>query len=324
MTITTTTGARIRPALAAMNDRSRALDPQLPDRAFDDDDPILAALDGDAVRAVGRVSVAHLAQDQPAAIWGALHRAELELGWSGDAGAMGELLDAWLAEAAERMRRAGADATTDWETSCSLRVPARDSAAVKPLLARGFAVVGVEGIRVGSRGADGEAAQRRLSAAGVRLRPARLDDLALLTELDTELFAHDAQHGSITRRPQAGASLRAGIEARLHRDPEWTWIVECGDDQVGYVSLETDRAEHLGRVAPGADIAFLQAMYLRPEVRGSRIGEAVVEFAHARLEERGYDRVLLDYAALNPRSGPFWCRMGYRPLWNLWQRRPAG
>lgn len=32
---------------------------------------------------------------------------------------------------------------------------------------------------------------------------------------------------------------------------------------------------------------------------------------------------MLSYAAANPRSGPFWSRMGYRPLVTVWQRRPA-
>jgi len=32
---------------------------------------------------------------------------------------------------------------------------------------------------------------------------------------------------------------------------------------------------------------------------------------------------VLSYAVPNPRSGPFWARMGYRPLVTEWQRRPA-
>ena len=32
---------------------------------------------------------------------------------------------------------------------------------------------------------------------------------------------------------------------------------------------------------------------------------------------------LLHYALVNPRSGPFWARTRYRPLWVNWQARPA-
>jgi len=31
----------------------------------------------------------------------------------------------------------------------------------------------------------------------------------------------------------------------------------------------------------------------------------------------------LHYAQVNPLSGPFWNRMGYRPLWTSWEARPA-
>jgi hypothetical protein len=31
----------------------------------------------------------------------------------------------------------------------------------------------------------------------------------------------------------------------------------------------------------------------------------------------------LHYATMNPLSGPFWHRWGYRSLWTLWTRRPA-
>jgi hypothetical protein len=32
---------------------------------------------------------------------------------------------------------------------------------------------------------------------------------------------------------------------------------------------------------------------------------------------------VLNYAAMNPLSGPFWHRMGYRPVWTTWEVRPA-
>jgi hypothetical protein len=32
---------------------------------------------------------------------------------------------------------------------------------------------------------------------------------------------------------------------------------------------------------------------------------------------------LLHYAQVNPVSAPFWSRMGYRPLWTIWEARPA-
>jgi hypothetical protein len=45
--------------------------------------------------------------------------------------------------------------------------------------------------------------------------------------------------------------------------------------------------------------------------------------AHDELDARGISVTLLHYAQLNPLSGPFWSRMGYRPLWTGFQSRPA-
>jgi hypothetical protein len=33
---------------------------------------------------------------------------------------------------------------------------------------------------------------------------------------------------------------------------------------------------------------------------------------------------LLHYAVPNPLSVPFWSARGYRPLWTVWEARPAG
>lgn len=310
--------AEAAPAIEAMNRRDRALDPQLPERDFGAAGELLAAERDGAIRALGRSTVEILSLDDAGAIWGAARRSQLELRWDGDAAAVDRLLDAWIAEAGPAL--AGVE---PWDSSLSLRAPSRDSELARPLLSHGFAVVGVEGIRIGARGSDADAALGRLHAAGVSVRPAGEADLDLLAELDTELLTHDAQHGGVSPRPGATAILRDGIAERLGADSEWTWILEQDGAAAGYLSIETGKERHRERLAPGGSIAFIQAMYLRPDVRGGGLGEAVVEFGHGRLEAAGFDRILLDYAALNPRSGPFWCRMGYRPLWNTWQRRPA-
>lgn len=64
-------------------------------------------------------------------------------------------------------------------------------------------------------------------------------------------------------------------------------------------------------------------MYLRPRDRGAGIGAALVSRVHDVLDTRGIDVTLLHYAQVNPLSAPFWHRMGYRPLWTIWEARPA-
>lgn len=317
--------ATIDRAVARMSLRERALDPQLPERALPavtgsgPDGPYrLVASRRANPRAVGVVTTQMLAPSDPEALWTSLRSAELELMWEGDADAVDELLGEWIGRSAPDLGEPG-----DWESSLRLRVPSRDSALVRPLLSRGFALIDVTAIRVGGRGADEEAALERLAAAGVVLRPATPADAELLGVMDSELLAHDLQHGGLALRERASATLQQGIEERLGIDPEWTWVIEQAGEPVGFLSIEIDRERHREKCADTGRVAYIQAMYLRPTVRGGGLGEAVVDFAHGRLETAGFDRLLLSYAALNPRSGPFWCRMGYRPLWSTWHRKPA-
>ena len=305
-------------ALARFAARDRSIDAQLPCRGLSEGDAVLLERVGGEPSALGILRSSSHAETDPGALWGALQRDELELFWDGNRAALGELLDRWIA-------RVSGDLAPDneWETSMSVSVPSRDSDAAIPLLSRGFALIGVSGIRIGTRGADADAAEQRLASAGYRLRQADESDAVLLGRLDAELLAHDAAHGHVSSRPNAGETLSVEILERLRVDPEWTWIIEGGGAPLGYLSIEIDRPRHLAECAAGDSVAHIQAMYLRPGLRGAGIGEAVVDFAHGRLESAGHDRITLGYAALNPRSGPFWCRQGYRPLWNHWQRRPA-
>jgi len=328
MTVTSIASEQVDPAaLAAMNARDRAIDPQLPDRGFAPGARLLTVESrgggGDGiVHALGLSQLELLTETEPGAPWGALRRASLQLRWDGDTDAVEQLLNGWIDEVRPRLVDANGR-NDDWESAISLTVPSRDSGLVRPLLALGFAPVGVEAVRLGARGADAADAKRRLAEAGLGLRLAGIEDVKMLAELDSELHAHETAHGGVTTRPNVTETLQHGIEARLRRDPEWSWVVERDGVPVGYLSIESAPERYQEQIAAGSTVAYIQAMYLRPEVRGSGLGEAIVDFGHGRLEAVGYERILLNYAALNPRSGPFWCRMGYRPLWTTWQRRPV-
>ena len=58
-------------------------------------------------------------------------------------------------------------------------------------------------------------------------------------------------------------------------------------------------------------------------MRGRGVGAALTVAAHRAFDEAGIACTLLHYSLLNPRSGPFWHRMGYRPLWTGWKATPA-
>ena len=73
---------------------------------------------------------------------------------------------------------------------------------------------------------------------------------------------------------------------------------------------------------PGAT-AYLQTVSVAEAERGGGLGATLVNHVHDELDARGISTTLLHYSQLNPVSVPFWSRMGYRPLWTMWELRPA-
>jgi len=69
--------------------------------------------------------------------------------------------------------------------------------------------------------------------------------------------------------------------------------------------------------------AYLQTMFVDHAERGTGIGAALARSLHAQLDAAGVAVTLLHHSQVNPLSGPFWYRMGYRPLWTSWEARPA-
>ena len=64
-------------------------------------------------------------------------------------------------------------------------------------------------------------------------------------------------------------------------------------------------------------------MYVQPDDRGHGAGPALVGQLHREADAAGVAVTLLHHEQVNPLSGPFWSRQGYRPLWTSWEARPA-
>jgi predicted N-acetyltransferase YhbS len=110
----------------------------------------------------------------------------------------------------------------------------------------------------------------------------------------------------------------------LTRDPSWIWI--AASDCMPAGMLRVSPPEHASWIAPMVDrspVAYLSCLAVDAQERGTGIGSGLVAVAHAALDAAGVAATLLHYAALNPLSGPFWHRHGYRPLWTIWQTKPA-
>ncbi|MTD15441.1 GNAT family N-acetyltransferase [Nakamurella sp. YIM 132087] len=299
--------------VVAEHDRVLAgLDPLLPETGPLPVEPPARLLSVTAGPSAGQALARYgeVGAEDPLAMWGALRRHMLTVRLAGPdrAGVLRELLHEWLGALDVRVG--------DWDTSASVTVPSRDPVVRLPLVELGFAPLIVVAAR--------RAGTSTPAGSDVPVREAVVADLDQLADLNDALVDTDAHNGVVTSRPGQRERLREGLETTLAGAPGWTLV--AGEPRaVGFVQV--NRPEQAAWIVPmssaGAEAAYLSGMYVEPKERGSGVGAALVGKAHARIDAAGVPLTLLHYAVPNPRSGPFWSRMGYRPLWTTWQRRPA-
>jgi GNAT superfamily N-acetyltransferase len=134
----------------------------------------------------------------------------------------------------------------------------------------------------------------------------------------------DAQFAGAVPRPATETLIREQAKASLGQRPGWIWLAERDRRPVGLLTVLPPK--DAGWVAPMTrpqGPAYLSSMFVRPAERGGGVATALVRQAHDELDARRVPVTLLDYSQVNPVSGPFWSRMGYRPLWTRWEARPA-
>jgi GNAT superfamily N-acetyltransferase len=205
------------------------------------------------------------------------------------------------------------------DTAAIVNWPARDVTGVLALLGHGLQPVSVIAARPARRPPI-----RIRPVKGLVIRPAGPADLDAVAELEMGVVRYDAHFGGSVPRPATAALVRAESQAALAKRPGWTWLAEQDGQPVALTVVEPpDAATWIaGMARPGAT-AYLQTMFVRPGERSGGTGAALVQHVHDELDARGMDLTLLHYAQVNPLSGPFWHRMGYRPLWSAWEARPA-
>jgi len=206
------------------------------------------------------------------------------------------------------------------DTSAIVNWPTRDVGGVLALLRHGLQPMAV----IAGRPKGRPATEGTGTAPDLAIRQAGLDDLDIVAELEMGLIRYDAYFGGSIPRPATEALVRADARAGLEHVPTWIWIAERRGQPVGLAIVEPpeDAAWIAGMTRPGST-AYLQTMFVQPDERGGGVGGTLVKHVHAELDARGIEVTLLHYAQVNPLSGPFWNRMGYRPLWTSWEARPA-
>jgi GNAT superfamily N-acetyltransferase len=285
------------------------MDPLLPAPTPLDTAHEILTVDGATGAAIHRV----LSPLSPEVLWGATDQFRLSPRLTGDdpAGALDRLITAWREAIAETAGAAGED------SAAYLRLPSRDTVLVPAALRHGMYPYVVIAARPRGRGYAGE-------PATVGLRRATADDAETVTRLALALIRFETRFGTAYARPDMDRHVR-GETARALAEPEpWVWLAEARGEAVGVIVVSPPhQAVWLGGLTALHPMAYLATAWVDPSVRHAGIGTALAGAAHRALDEAGVAVTLLHYGALNALSGPFWHRMGYRPLWTDWRAEPA-
>jgi len=266
--------------------------------------------------------------------WGAAGRFRLTVHTAGPdaAGALDGLLSRWQAHLAS-VPEAGAD-----DTAAVVIWPSRDIDGPLPLLRHRLTPRAVIAARPAGRGTGPATASRGPGTPapavpaspppslrpGVRIRRAGPADIDAVVRMGMATIRFDAHFGTVIERPWSAEALRRDASALLAEPGAWTWLAEDDGNPVAMLYAEPPQAaDWIAPMAGVSPVAYLELMYVQPDDRGQGAGPALVGQLHRAADAAGVAVTLLHYEQVNPLSGPFWSRQGYRPLWTSWEARPA-
>ena len=261
--------------------------------------------------------------------WGAASRFRLTARTAGpDAeGALDELIALWRIHLAS-VPEAGAG-----DTAAVVTWPARDVSGPRPLLRHGLAPHAVIAARPAGRQGAGQAlagepaGQGWLPAAvppGLQIRQAGPADIETVVRLGMETVRFDAHFGTVIERRWSAEALRQETVPLLADPDAWIWLADRDGEPAGLLYAEKpEAASWIAPMAGAKPVSYLELMYLQPGGRGQGVAPALVGQLHHAADAAGVAVTLLHYEQVNPLSGPFWSRQGYRPLWTSWEARPA-
>lgn len=247
-------------------------------------------------------------------MWSAAHVSELVavVGDSGRAGAEA-LLDQWR-------RALPGLGLPDEDSACVVSWPSRDVEVGRALLDHGFVPLAVVAVRTPL--APDPPAPAPVGTVVRRAEPADLDDCVRLAMAEQ---AYSALVGGTVARPDADALKRSLLQARLHRG-EPLWVVQRDGVVLGLAECGYSEAEPGSWVAgrlPAGRWGYVNCASVLAGARGIGVGRALMATVHAAFAEQGAIGSYLYYNPPNPLSSVFWPRQGYRPLWTVWEVRPA-
>lgn len=108
----------------------------------------------------------------------------------------------------------------------------------------------------------------------------------------------------------------------------WGWLMDPAHELKGALALQEDvpvgLAHYRRMPSPlrGAEVGFLDDLFVDPSARGGRIGEALIDHVAAVARERGWGVVRWITADDNYRARALYDRLAKKTLWNLYELTP--
>jgi GNAT superfamily N-acetyltransferase len=205
------------------------------------------------------------------------------------------------------------------DTAAVVTWPSREVTGIRALMKHALQPISVIAVR-----RAGLPTPKHGETPDLVIRHAEPADHDSVTELELGVIHYDAHFGAALPRPATPTLVQEATRRNLERRPDWTWLATRRGKVIGLAVVEPPgEAEWIAGLARPGRTAYLSSMFLSPKERGTGTGATLITHVHHALDARGIDLTLLHYAQLNPLSGAFWHRMGYRPLWSTWEALPA-
>ena len=301
--------------IEAQSARFTRLDPLLPAAARPPEGEVVTAALADGARVAGVFVHSTFELGTASSLWSALSVWELHpLIGDGGGEAMEALLRGW---------RGLMDRTEPGpDSACVVTWPSRDVESTKALLDHGFLPLSCVGVRLAGQPTGIEVP----GAGDTTIRPVRPADLDSALDLALDELEYSSLVGATVWRPGAAELKRDTLARRLEQgDP--MWLAERDGVAVGLVECWLTDAKPDSWTAtrlPLGRWGYVNCLSVAPEARGSGVGRDLMAVAHRELAARGAIGTFLYFNPPNPLSTVFWARQSYRPLWTIWEVRPAG
>ncbi|MGW4210114.1 N-acetyltransferase family protein [Lentzea sp. NPDC004789] len=299
-----------RGLVAAQSARFTSLDPLLPAAAEPPaDGHVITAALADGTRVAGVISHRTFDEHSTTRLWSTAQVWEL-VPLVGTSQGMDALLTRFR-------RHLDAHEPGDHDSACVVHWPSRDTRAARAFLDHGMVPLSVLAVRLRTPPAR---VQRTLT-----IRRATPHDLDSVLELSLAELEYSSFVGSTIVRPEARAIKQRALAERL-ANASPIWLAERDGIAVALAECAIVSSEPGSMAAtrlPRGRWGYVNCLSVLPGARGTGIGQQLVAHAHQELHRMGAVGTYLYYNPPNPLSSVFWPRQGYRPLWTVWEVRPA-